>query len=113
MRRGPTEPIAGAARLAYGACGSPRAPVAQLDRALPSEGRGRTFESCRVRHPVYRHPAPPSRRMVTPCGHSTAFDASGPCGVSAGSGEVSEGQSNAYTPRHIGLTGFSGTNGTR
>ena len=25
------------------------APVAQLDRALPSEGRGRTFESCRVR----------------------------------------------------------------
>ena len=29
----------------------PRAPVAQLDRALPSEGRGRTFESCRVRHP--------------------------------------------------------------
>ncbi len=25
-------------------------PVAQLDRALPSEGRGRTFESCRVRH---------------------------------------------------------------
>ena len=26
-----------------------RGPVAQLDRALPSEGRGRTFESCRVR----------------------------------------------------------------
>ena len=26
------------------------APVAQLDRALPSEGRGHTFESCRVRH---------------------------------------------------------------
>ena len=25
------------------------APVAQLDRALPSEGRGRRFESCRVR----------------------------------------------------------------
>ena len=33
------------------ASGPPRAPVAQLDRALPSEGRGRTFESCRVRHP--------------------------------------------------------------
>ena len=32
------------------ASGPPRAPVAQLDRALPSEGRGRTFESCRVRH---------------------------------------------------------------
>jgi hypothetical protein len=26
------------------------APVAQLDRALPSEGKGHTFESCRVRH---------------------------------------------------------------
>ena len=26
------------------------APVAQLDRVLPSEGRGRTFESCRARH---------------------------------------------------------------
>src|SRR5690606_37855679 len=26
------------------------APVAQLDRALPSEGRGHKFESCRVRH---------------------------------------------------------------
>src|SRR5205814_10132033 len=25
------------------------APVAQLDRALPSEGRGHRFESCRVR----------------------------------------------------------------
>ena len=36
------------------AFGSPRAPVAQLDRALPSEGRGRTFESCRVRHPELR-----------------------------------------------------------
>ena len=28
----------------------PLAPVAQLDRALPSEGRGHRFESCRVRH---------------------------------------------------------------
>jgi hypothetical protein len=27
-----------------------QAPVAQLDRALPSEGKGHTFESCRVRH---------------------------------------------------------------
>ena len=32
-------------------CGPPRAPVAQLDRALPSEGRGHRFESCRVRQP--------------------------------------------------------------
>jgi hypothetical protein len=28
---------------------NPVAPVAQLDRALPSEGKGHTFESCRVR----------------------------------------------------------------
>jgi hypothetical protein len=27
-----------------------QAPVAQLDRALPSEGRGHRFESYRVRH---------------------------------------------------------------
>jgi hypothetical protein len=27
-----------------------RAPVAQLDRALPSEGRGQGFESLRARH---------------------------------------------------------------
>ena len=30
------------------------APVAQLDRALPSEGRGHRFESCRVRHSLTR-----------------------------------------------------------
>ena len=30
------------------------APVAQLDRALPSEGRGHRFESCRVRQ-YFRH----------------------------------------------------------
>jgi hypothetical protein len=36
-------------------------PVAQLDRALPSEGRGRTFESYRVRH-LSRHLAP-----MAPC----------------------------------------------
>src|SRR4051812_2974194 len=30
--------------------GSRSAPVAQLDRALPSEGRGQRFESSRVRH---------------------------------------------------------------
>ena len=29
---------------------NPTAPVAQPDRALPSEGKGHTFESCRVRH---------------------------------------------------------------
>src|SRR6185312_10614136 len=30
---------------------APYALVAQLDRALPSEGRGHRFESCRVRQP--------------------------------------------------------------
>ena len=29
-----------------------QAPVAQLDRALPSEGRGHRFESCRVRQKI-------------------------------------------------------------
>ena len=28
--------------------------VAQLDRALPSEGRGHRFESCRVHHPLFQ-----------------------------------------------------------
>ncbi len=32
------------------------APVAQLDRALPSEGRGHRFESCRVRHKSFMIP---------------------------------------------------------
>src|SRR3546814_18576946 len=32
------------------------APVAQLDRALPSEGRGHRFESCRVRQISYVRP---------------------------------------------------------
>ena len=46
------------------------APVAQLDRALPSEGRGREFESRRVRHlrPEFRripHPqAPDPHRLL-------------------------------------------------
>jgi hypothetical protein len=31
-----------------------KAPVAQLDRALPSEGKGHTFESCRVRQCLQR-----------------------------------------------------------
>jgi hypothetical protein len=35
------------------------APVAQLDRALPSEGRGREFESRRVRH-LSNHGGPSS-----------------------------------------------------
>ena len=39
--------VAGFAELGYAKRRS--APVAQLDRALPSEGKGHTFESCRVR----------------------------------------------------------------
>src|ERR1700678_1070925 len=34
--------------------GFPKAPVAQLDRVLPSEGRGHRFESCRVRQASLR-----------------------------------------------------------
>jgi hypothetical protein len=37
----------------------PHAPVAQLDRALPSEGKGHTFESCRVRQSARAHCATP------------------------------------------------------
>jgi hypothetical protein len=33
-------------------------PVAQLDRASPSEGEGRTFESCRVRQVFRYFPVP-------------------------------------------------------
>src|SRR5580658_6267236 len=33
---------------------TPHAPVAQLDRALPSEGRGQGFESLRARHLSHR-----------------------------------------------------------
>jgi hypothetical protein len=43
-------PIAAAAHCGRRDCGyavAAQAPVAQLDRALPSEGRGHTFESCR------------------------------------------------------------------
>ncbi len=46
----PTEQIKARCRCGrFGLC-SPQAPVAQLDRALPSEGKGRTFESSRARH---------------------------------------------------------------
>ena len=39
-------------RLVYGSdsLANLPAPVAQLDRVLPSEGRGHRFESCRARH---------------------------------------------------------------
>ena len=40
------EPVADARPIGYI---TGNAPVAQLDRALPSEGKGHTFESCRVR----------------------------------------------------------------
>ena len=41
----PALPLRPGSRYAH-----PDGPVAQLDRASPSEGEGRTFESCRVRH---------------------------------------------------------------
>ena len=46
-RSAPRGPLPAAAQSATS---SREAPVAQLDRALPSEGKGHTFESCRVRH---------------------------------------------------------------
>ena len=51
-----------AARLAFVYLGAD-APVAQLDRALPSEGKGHKFESCRARqfHPNQLCHAPRSR----------------------------------------------------
>src|SRR3954452_5164668 len=45
------EPVAAARPIGYI---NASAPVAQLDRALPSEGKGHTFESCRVRHFPYK-----------------------------------------------------------
>ncbi len=39
---------------------SKSAPVAQLDRALPSGGRGQGFESLRARHFYIPSPAPES-----------------------------------------------------
>src|SRR6185437_15512909 len=46
LREGPTRIAAGAGFVYSNGDG----PVAQLDRALPSEGKGRTFESSRARH---------------------------------------------------------------
>jgi hypothetical protein len=48
-------------------------PVAQLDRALPSEGRGRTFESYRVRQPFQ---ALSSVASNLPCGLGSIWEAS-------------------------------------
>ena len=45
-RGSPGKAFAALAAFTYS---SAQAPVAQLDRALPSEGRGHRFESCRVR----------------------------------------------------------------
>jgi hypothetical protein len=41
-------------------------PVAQLDRASPSEGEGRTFESCRVRQPPHAATRASGRRADRP-----------------------------------------------
>ena len=45
------------------------APVAQLDRALPSEGKGHTFESCRVRQGCRIGSAEWGRRDHLSCCH--------------------------------------------
>ena len=48
-----------------------RAPVAQLHRLLPSEGKGHRFESCRARHLQHAHFRPPRSRdsglALRPC----------------------------------------------
>ena len=62
---GSPETVAAPPRLGY--VSPHNAPVAQLDRALPSEGRGRTFESCRVRHSRHRpsHRDPDNGEIAT------------------------------------------------
>src|SRR5882672_12239221 len=47
--RRPNQPRLGRCPPPANRLNEPHAPVAQLDRALPSEGKGHTFESCRVR----------------------------------------------------------------
>ena len=42
------------------------APVAQLDRALPSEGKGHTFESCRARQNSHFHYLNAEKRRRSP-----------------------------------------------
>ena len=57
-------------------CGIKRqanAPVAQLDRVLPSEGRGHRFESCRVRHLRTRLRTPRRAPHVAIACASTSF----------------------------------------
>jgi hypothetical protein len=69
-----------------------KAPVAQLDRALPSEGKGHTFESCRVRQPNQVHieflpkpnlarvsmlvALPRTTKLRSPCGRLFAWSSS-------------------------------------
>src|SRR5258707_15360941 len=60
----PAEAVADARPIGYI---TRNAPVAQLDRALPSEGKGHTFESCRVRQFFFLYNAVcrPSLRLQT------------------------------------------------
>src|ERR1700704_6943602 len=48
------------------------APVAQLDRALPSEGRGHKFESCRARHFGTKLGTPKVAVSAARCGDDSA-----------------------------------------
>src|ERR1700694_4986885 len=52
LLRPQSNPPQGRCRPPANRLNEPHAPVAQLDRALPSEGKGHTFESCRVRQSV-------------------------------------------------------------
>ena len=71
--------------LRSSAVNRPRAPVAQLDRVLPSEGRGRTFESCRARQLSVRNSAVPGPLLVV-AGRSSSVSPKStthslPCGL--------------------------------
>ena len=55
------------ARHAYEYHGARVAPVAQLDRVLPSEGRGRGFES-RLVHHTWKIKSPSSQELGLFCG---------------------------------------------
>lgn len=62
--------LAGSPAGSFSGSSIPKAPVAQLDRALPSEGRGHRFESCRVRQ--LRQLPPTSKRELVPRNQSVS-----------------------------------------
>src|SRR5690554_5733501 len=89
------------------------APVAQLDRVLPSEGRGHRFESCRVRHfhvkPTIYQPIPviPAPKSV---GTETQYSAW--CWLAAKTASNKTGQHHALRVgsfTHRNCNSYSGT----